>query len=131
MQKSNFFHSLPMALVFVSCFLFLCSGDFSVANEHKFVYDSKEKRDPFVSLVGKNVKLTDVELLDSIADVKVEGVIVDPHMTSSAIVNGQILKVGDFMGGFKLEKVTNYYIIMTRDGEEHKIQFRSLEEDRQ
>jgi len=131
MRKFNHYES-SLGLGVVGCVAIIFSiANFSVANEPKFVYDSKKKRDPFISLIGKNVKLTDVELLESIDDVRVEGVILDPNKVSSAIVNGQILKVGDFMGGYKLEKVTRYAIIMTRDGKQHKIQFRSPDEDTQ
>jgi len=131
MRKFNLYDS-SLGLGVVGCVAIIFSvTNFSVANEQNFVYDSKEKRDPFLSLIGKNVKLTDVELLESIDDVRVEGVIIEPNRVSSAIVNGQILKVGDFMGGYKLEKVTRYSIIMTRDGKQHKIEFRSPDEDTQ
>lgn len=132
MQKYKllFFQSIKVC-VYVTCLFFLTKVYFSVANESLFVYDSKGKRDPFISLIGKNVKLTDVELLESIEQVRVEGVIVDPDKGSSAIVNGQIIRVGEFLGGFKLEKVTNYYIVMKRDEKEYTIQFRSPEDDKQ
>jgi hypothetical protein len=132
MQKSSFIflHQL-LAIIFVTCLFLLGKVHFSVASEPLFVYDSKEKRDPFISLIGKNVKLTDVELLESIDQVRVEGVIIDPNKGSSAIVNGQIIRVGEFLGGFRLEKVTNYHIVMKRDEQEHTIQFRSPEDDKQ
>ena len=113
----------------VVCIVISHQCDFIFANEVYFIYDSKGKRDPFISLLGKNVKLTDVELLDSIDDVRVEGVIIDPKKGSAAIVNGRILKVGDFMGGFKLEKVTHYEIYMSRDGQKFKLQFRNKSDD--
>ena len=109
--------------------LFLAAVNFSVANEAKFVYDSKGKRDPFMSLIGKNVTLTDVELLESIEDVRVEGVIIDPNEGSSAIINGQIIKVGEFLGGFRLIKVTKYFVVLQRDEKKHTIQFRAPDEN--
>ncbi|MBU1864056.1 MAG: hypothetical protein KKH94_10370 [Candidatus Omnitrophica bacterium] len=93
------------------------------------MYDSKTKRDPFVSLIGENVHLTDVELLESISEVNVEGVILDPVKGSAAIVNGQILRIGDYMGGFQLSEVTRYQITMLRDGKEYNLVFRNKEED--
>ena len=114
---------------FCGIIFFLLFGNISLANEARFIYDSKSKRDPFISLIGKKVKLADVDLIDSIKDVRVEGVIIDPK-GSAAVVNGQILRIGDYMGGYKLDKVTHYYIIMTRDDKNFKLQFRSEEEDR-
>lgn len=132
MQKFKFlFFRCLKVHVFVTCLFLLTKVYFSVANESLFVYDSKNKRDPFISLIGKNVKLTDVELLESIDQVRVEGVIIDPYKGSSAIVNGRIIRVGEFLGGFRLEKVTNYFIVMSRDEKEHTIQFRSPEDDNQ
>ncbi len=130
MEKSiDFFLKYFIGIIFLG-FYFLCSCNFLLANESNFVYDSKGKRDPFISLIGKKVKLTDVDLIDSIKDVRVEGVIIDPKKGSAAIVNGQILYIGDYMGGFKLVKVTHYYIVVSRDEKEYKLQFRSEEDDK-
>lgn len=104
-------------------------GKFLLAKGGHFMYDSKTKRDPFVSLIGENVHLTDVELLESISEVNVEGVILDPVKGSAAIVNGQILRIGDYMGGFQLSEVTRYQITMLRDGKEYNLVFRNKEED--
>lgn len=101
--------------------------NFSVANEDRFVYDSKGKRDPFISLLGTNVKVTDVELLESIKDIRVEGVIID-STGSAAIMNNNIVRLGEFIGGFKLTQVTNYRVILERNGKEHAIKFRDKDE---
>ena len=130
MQKyTNFFLRCFCRGIVVLHIYVLLNHNFLLANEANFVYDSKGKRDPFISLIGKKVKLADVDLIDSIKDVKVEGVIIDPQRGSAAIVNNQILRIGDYMGGFKLSKVTRYYIVMSRDEKEFKLQFRSEEED--
>jgi len=127
-KYTNFFLKYIFCIISLNIY-FLCNCNFLLANESNFIYDSKDKRDPFISLIGKKVKLTDVDLINSIKDVRVEGVIIDPKKGSAAIVNGQILYIGDYMGGFKLDKVTNYYIVMSRDDKEFKLQFRSEEED--
>jgi len=130
-KNSPYSHNRYIAIILILIWVLLLSENFSVAKESVFVYDSKNKRDPFISLIGKNVTLTDVELLASIADVRIEGVILEPNKPSSALINGQILREGEFLGGFKLTKVTKYYVIMKKDEKEHKLQFRSPEEDQE
>lgn len=112
------------AFIATAIFLIMAGNDFLMANDTRFLYDSREKRDPFVSLLGRKVRLTDVDLLESINDVKIEGVIVDEEKGSAAIVNGRILRVGDFMGGFQLVAVTHYEVVMARDGKEYTLSFR-------
>ncbi len=113
-----------MRIILLLLFLVLIGSNFSLANENNFIYDSNGKRDPFVSLLNKNVKLTDVRLLKSVEDIRVEGVIIDKKNGSGAVLNGNIIKVGEFLGGFKLMDVSQYYVILERDEKRYKIKFR-------
>ena len=110
--------------LFIIFVVFLNFPLFLMASDAYFIYDSKAKRDPFISLLGKNIKLTDVELLESVDDIIVEGVVVDPDGGSTAILNGKILKISEFIGGFRLDKVTHYEVYLSRDGVQYKIKFR-------
>lgn len=113
-----------LIICFVLSVIFAAKSNFLLANDAYFLYDSKNKRDPFESLLDKNVKVTDIKYLESLSQIVVEGVIVDPRNGSAAILNGNVLKVGEFIGGFRLEKVTNYEVHVSRDGKIHKLVFR-------
>jgi hypothetical protein len=117
----KFFIRWPLILIIICCGI--SESKFLLAIDSNFVYDSKGKRDPFIPLIGKNVKLTDAELLSSIEDVTVEGIIIDKKEGSAVIVNNQILKTGESLGGFRLEKIAPTYVVFSRDGKEYTLTY--------
>ncbi len=121
---------MKVIVLVIMLFMPLICLSVSIADED-FVYDSKGKRDPFLSLIDRRVKLTDVELLASIDDVRVDGVILDRDRGASAIVNDSIIKIGEFVGGFKLVEVSQYEVVLLRDGQSYTIEFRDKDLDAQ
>ncbi len=78
----------------------------SYAAGERFIYDSKNKRDPFIPLVGKGMRLLVPQEAKSIENIILEGIVFDPEQASLAIINGEIFKEGDSIGGFILSEVT-------------------------
>ena len=76
------------------------------AADGKIVYEAQGRRDPFVPLVSLASRDSSGFLgLDSIEEVKVEGVLYDPKQGSVVIVNGAILKEGEESGAMKVIKI--------------------------
>jgi hypothetical protein len=73
------------------------------------MYDNGGRRDPFLSLIADNVNVFDLEEL-SVEGVMLEGIIYDPLQGSLAIVNGEIYRTGDRIGGFEVKEIANNFI---------------------
>ncbi|MBL7069100.1 MAG: hypothetical protein ISS34_04510 [Candidatus Omnitrophica bacterium] len=69
------------------------------AGEEGFVYNSKDKRNPFIPLVAKKAKaLFGLEDVYTIDDVVLEGIVWDAGGDSVAILNGVIMREGQKSG---------------------------------
>ena len=74
------------------------------------------------------MNLTDVELLASIEEVTIEGIIIDPKEGSSAIINGEILKEGDYLGGFRVTEIFQNTVEVERDDKTYTLTYRENED---
>ena len=97
--------------------------------EGTFIYNDKGKRDPFVPLVDENGRyLLDEEGFCSFDSLSLSGILWDPQGKSSALINNQIVKIGDSIGGFKISNVTKNSVTLFKDGEEYIMRL-SISED--
>ncbi len=72
------------------------------------LYNSKGKRDPFIPLVAKSVRIsTGLEGVQSIDDIVLEGIVWDSGGDSIAILNGVIVKEADEIGDVKIVTITS------------------------
>ncbi|MBN1493922.1 MAG: general secretion pathway protein GspB [Candidatus Omnitrophica bacterium] len=86
-------------------------------------YDEGGHRDPFRPLIGKDIELTQVTYLKSVDDLMIEGILVDPDKGSVAIINGQVLREGNFIGGFRIDTIENNKVIFSRDDKTYTINY--------
>ena len=102
--------------VIMACRLFK-SADAAIA-----VYDAHGRRDPFIPLIGqeKNVsaRLTDVR---SVYEVDLEGIAMGADGKRLAIINGEIMKVGDRVGDLEVKKIELNSVTISIDGNLHTI----------
>ena len=99
--------------------LLLLMGQPNYAAEEKFTYKSKGRRDPFIPLIGKGAELLISQEMNSIEGIVLQGIIFDPERESLAIVNGEIFKEGQPVGGFMLSRINERNIILIRDGKNY------------
>lgn len=94
----------------------LCLGAISYAKGFMdFTYDSKGKRDPFVPLVGGELRAAAPETFAG--EFRLEGIILDPREGSLAIINGKVLREGDSLAGYHVDKIRKASVLMSK-GEE-------------
>ncbi len=109
---------LLIALIF--CSVLLAANP--LLAEEGFVYDSKDKRDPFVPLITMRTRfssgLEDVETAD---DIILQGIVWDPRGGSMAMLNGVIVKEGQVIGVINIKSIKEKNITLLFDGIEHKI----------
>jgi type II secretory pathway component PulC len=101
--------------------MLILMGWYSYAAEKTFQYDSKGRRDPFIPLVGKGVKLLIPQGVKSIEGIILEGIIFDSQGDSLAIINGEIIKENEVISGFILKKIEKNSIILTRNGKNYTV----------
>ena len=85
----------------------------------EFVYDAKGKRNPFIPLVtpeGRLLKLDKPEAT-SVEGLAVEGIIYDKFGRSFAIVNTNVVGIGDTVGDYQVLKIQENKVIFIKDGE--------------
>lgn len=105
----------PFSSVLIALLLVLTTGaNFCLALDREFMYDNGGRRDPFLSLIADNVEVSDLQEL-SVEGVKLEGIIFDPLQGSLAIVNGEIYRAGDFIGGFEVMEIGSNYVKIAQE----------------
>ena len=92
-------------------------------------YESKGKRDPFVSLVGQDKvsHSAGLEGIVSVNDVLLEGIAIGPSGKNIAILNGQMVKEKDKFGLLQIKKISKKTVELSIDGKVHTL---SLQEEK-
>ncbi|MCX5668803.1 MAG: hypothetical protein NTX89_01600 [Candidatus Omnitrophica bacterium] len=107
--NKRFFIFLLLSLVF-------CGVVFA---QERFTYDAKAKRNPFIPLVtpqGRLLKL-DKQEATSVGGLAIEGIIYDKFGRSFAIVNTNVVGIGDIVGDYQVLKIQENKVIFIKDGE--------------
>jgi len=88
----------------------------------QFVYDSREKRDPFVPLIGDITRgVGNASQIMSIEDVDFQGAASDAKGRMIAIMNGEIFRRGDSSGEMVVKAVGNDNVTVVIKGKEHTL----------
>ncbi|MFA4842729.1 MAG: hypothetical protein WC658_02725 [Candidatus Omnitrophota bacterium] len=115
-KKYFCFRLLACSLWLVACSLLFAQDE--------FIYDSKGKRDPFIPLVTPDGRLLKLEQQEGLANLSLEGIIYDKNGISYAIVNAEVVKIGDAVGGYQVLRIEKNKIIFIKDGEPTEIELK-------
>jgi hypothetical protein len=84
------------------------------------IYDSEDKRDPFMPLLTKDGRpITTYSKISSIHDVFIEGILYDPNGESVVIVNDVVLKQGGSVSGLTVKEIVKDSVTLSFKGREH------------
>lgn len=88
-----------------------------------FTYDATNSRDPFEPLVGASAAASKgvSKGINSIGDIVLQGIIMESESTGSAILNGEVVKVGEKIGNVTVEEVKPNRVIIDINGEKHEL----------
>jgi hypothetical protein len=100
----------------------------AVALAQEFADDIKDKRDPFVPLVTSDGRLLKLRENEGPKKLSLEGIIYDKQGVSYAIVNGQVVKIGDRLGDHQVLKIEKDKIIFVKEGEPLELELKKEEE---
>ncbi|OGX15698.1 MAG: hypothetical protein A2166_02915 [Omnitrophica WOR_2 bacterium RBG_13_41_10] len=113
---------------FALCFLLLSFNFYLLSYaQEDFVYDAKNKRDPFIPLVTSDGRLLKLEQQEGTQGLLLEGIIYDDKGISCAIVNGEVVRVGDEAGGFQVLKIQKDKVVFIKDGQPTEIELKKEE----
>jgi len=87
-------------------------------------YNPAGKRDPFIPMVTPEGRLLIIENKDTTKVLNLEGIIYDKDDLSYAIVNGEIVKVGDTSGEYTVLKIEKNKVIFIKDGQLTEIELK-------
>jgi len=97
-------------------FITICRSGFG---QDEFVYDSKGKRNPFIPLVTAEGRLLKLDKQDTVSSggLFIEGIIYDKFGRSFAIVNTEVVGIGDIVGDYQVLKIFENKVVFVKDGE--------------
>ena len=101
---------VSLLIFFISCFL---PSVFAQKTEYAF---SKMDRDPFSPLVGKNGLILIQREID-IGGLNIRGIIYSKD-SSVAIINDEVVKKGETIGGYIILKIEEKKVILKKGSEE-------------
>jgi hypothetical protein len=87
--------------------------------EDIFIYDPQGKPDPFSPWVTSDGRLQILESREKkdASELSLEGIIYDKYGLSYAVVNGEVVKIGDSIDGYQILKIEEKRVIFIREGE--------------
>lgn len=114
------FRSLIQALFIFTAITAFCS-QFTVASAEQFVYDSHNRRDPFVPLVGPGSVTSSEQPELQLESIKLEGVVVDPKGGSFIMVDGEVYDEGHKIGPYVIEKIEEKRVVLKYNTERYEL----------
>jgi len=96
--------------------------------QDEFIYDSKGKRDPFIPLITPDGRFLKLEKEEGTLGLLIEGIIYDKSGLSYAIVNGEVVKIGDKINNYSVLKIEKNRVIFIKDGQPIEVELKKGEE---
>ncbi|MCK5306172.1 MAG: hypothetical protein KAJ66_03485 [Candidatus Omnitrophica bacterium] len=118
-------------LLFLLIYMFFTALNI-FASDDKFVYNSHNKRDPFIapgSALGQKEDEGDREPgpIDKSGAIKLEGIVYDPRDGSRIIIDGRVMKVGDKTDFFEVKRIDRDRVILDVLGEKKIVKLKQAE----
>lgn len=88
-------------------------------------YDSGGRRDPFVPLIGvapKNTAIRGAWNILSVDDVFLQGVVINPDGTRSAVINGEVISAGETIDQVLIKSVGENNAMIEINGRTHELE---------
>lgn len=122
MSEDKFKIIICSFIFYILHFTFLCFA------QNEFKYDAKGRRDPFIPLVTSDGRLLKLEQQEGASGLLLEGIIYDKRGLSYAIVNGEVVKIGDAVGDYQVLRIEQKRIIFIKEGQTTVVELKKEEE---
>ena len=96
-----------------------------------FEYESSGKRDPFISLIWqeKAKKISGLEDITSIEDIRLEGIAMGAGGKKAAILNGRMVKDNDLFGVLRIKNISQSTVQLSIEGKDYTLELPKPEEE--
>jgi len=98
----------------------------SLAAADEYVFKQQMKRDPFVPLITPAGFLVNLEPSDE-KNISLEGIMFDAKGDSMAIINGELVHVGDAIGSAVVSSIEPNKVTIIQDNEKIEVELRGEE----
>lgn len=98
----------------------------SAAAAEQYTYKYEGKRDPFIPLISSTGYLINLEPENN-ATLRLEGVMYDPQGNSMAIINGELVRVGESIGDAVVSSIEPNKITVIKNNQKEEIELRKGE----
>ncbi len=119
MNIKNLIVPLAVWVIFAAGNVVTC--EFSVASESEFMYDSHNRRDPFIPLIGPGSLASPDQPALQLESIKLEGIVVDPKGGSFIMVDGEVYDEGHMLGPYLVEKVEEKKVVLKYNKEHYEL----------
>lgn len=92
----------------------------------QYTYKYEGKRDPFIPLISPAGFLINLEPENN-ATLRLEGVMYDPEGNSMAIINGELVRVGENVGDAVVSSIEPNKVTVTKDNQKEELEIRKGE----
>ncbi|MCM8782883.1 MAG: hypothetical protein NC909_00575 [Candidatus Omnitrophica bacterium] len=92
-----------------------------------FSFGQQSQRDPFISLVTEDGRLLTFKEKKS-DELSLDGILYDPYGRASAMINAEIVQIGDWIGGYQVYKIESDKVILLKEGKELILKLEKEEE---
>ncbi|MCM8791775.1 MAG: hypothetical protein NC826_01280 [Candidatus Omnitrophica bacterium] len=107
MLKNRIFNISNILIFIIILFFFLT-----------FIWGEQLSRDPFISLVTEDGRL--INFKDNKENqLELEGILYDHYGRAAAIVNSEIVRIGDWIGEHQVYKIERDRVILLKEGKEY------------
>jgi hypothetical protein len=121
MLKNKIFYLLSLSILLIS------GIGLAVEDAAIYKYNSQGRRDPFIPIVTTDGRLIKVKPEGGVTGLALEGIILDENGVSYAMINGDVVKIGDDINGFEVLKIEDNKVILIKDGEPLEIELNKEE----
>ncbi len=126
MKKRNNIGILLLVLLISFAFSLFCVMLMAEEKE-SFEYDPHERRNPFWPLVDNNGSIVNYDNDFMITDMHLDGIMLESNGNNIAIINGQIAKVNDIVGKYKLISIEPNRVILVKDDKQYELKLKKEE----
>ena len=98
-------------------FILICMVNIFAQAQDKIVYDDKGRHDPFIALVTPDGRLINLEPPEPGSKISLQGIIYDNDGGSYAIINEEVVSVGDNIFDYSVFKIDEDKVILLKDNQ--------------
>jgi hypothetical protein len=97
--------------------------------QEQFKYSAASRRDPFIPLVTSDGRLLKLDTeQENKSTLLLEGIIYDKSGISYAVVNGNVVKIGDSIADYQVLKIEADKVVFIKEGQTQEIILKKEEE---